>query len=149
MDLKLVRRLNLCPAVRCGEDGFTLTEILVATAILAVIVVFVLATFTQAMGTTGRSNERSAATTIGTQIMEQIRASVNPYTMVGILRLPRTALPLAWPYDGINNPTPYQFEVAVTVTQDPDLTITTATVDVFRPTEPRPLVSLTTILDDQ
>jgi prepilin-type N-terminal cleavage/methylation domain-containing protein len=133
------------------NGGLSLIEILVATAIFGVIVVFVLATFTQALGTTGQSNERSAATTLATQLMEQIRASVNPVAMVGIVNLPRTPLPLGSPYDSLNNPTPYRFEVAVSVTPNPSpgLTVTTATVEVFRPNVDSPLVTLTTILDDQ
>lgn len=149
MGLNGALRPDLRAAVRRREGGFTLTEVLVAITIFAIIVVFVLTTFTHALGTTGRSNERSAATTLGVQIMEQIRASVNPYTMVGIVSLPRTPLPLGAPYDGLANPTPYEFEVAVTVTPNDDLTITTATVEVFRPSEPQSLVTLTTILDNQ
>lgn len=152
---------DLRPAVRRHEGGFTLTEVLVATAIFAVIIVFVLSTFTQGMSTTGKSNERSAATTIGTQIMEQIRASVNPVEMVGFVSLPRTPLtdfepgdpnctadPPS-PYCGITNPTPYEFELAVTVAPNLDLTVTTVTVDVFPVGAAQPLVTLTTILDDQ
>ena len=149
MNPHLEHRSGARPAGRSRQDGLTLIEVLVATAIMGILVVFVLATFTQALGTTGQSNERSAATTLGTQLMEQIRASVNPVDMVGIAGLPRTALPLAWPYDGLSNPTPYRFEVSVTMTPNPDLSLTTATVEVFRPAQIQPLVSLTTILDDQ
>jgi hypothetical protein len=71
--------------------------------------------------------------------------------MVGIVNLPRTPLPLGAPYDGLTNPTPYRFEVAVNVTPNPapGLTVTTATVEVYRPGVAQPLVTLTTILDDQ
>jgi prepilin-type N-terminal cleavage/methylation domain-containing protein len=149
MSPHLERRPDACPAAGPRQNGFSLIEVLVATAIMGIITVFVLAIFTQALGVTGRSNERSVATTLGTQLMEQIRASLNPVDMVGIVSLPRTALPLAWPYDGLRNPMPYQFEVAVTLLPNTDLTITTATVDVFRPARAQPLVTLTTILDDQ
>jgi hypothetical protein len=104
---------------------------------------------TEGMRTAGRSNERSAATTIGTQIMEQIRASLNPVETVGIVPVTRTALPLGAPYDGVVNPTPYSFDVGVALTQNTDLGLITVTVDVFRQTEDFPLVTLTTLLDDQ
>lgn len=131
------------------QHGFTLIEILVATSIFGIIAIFVLSTFGESMRTAGRSNERSAATTLGTQVMEQVRASVNPYTEVGFTSVARSPLPLGAPYNGLANPTPYTFDLAVTVVPNNDLTITTVTVDVFRTAEPLPFVTLTTILDDQ
>jgi len=144
-----LRRLHGRLGVHRSHDGFTLIEILVATSIFGIIAIFVLSTFGESMRTAGRSNERSAATTLGTQVMEQVRASVNPYTEVGFTNIARTPLPLGAPYDGLANPTPYTFELAVTVVPNNDLTITTVTVDVFRTAEPTPFVTLTTILDDQ
>ena len=131
------------------DAGFTFVELLVALTLLATVAIFILQTFIASMTYTGRSNERAAATTVGMQVMEQIRASVNPYTMVGFVSLARTALPLPAPYAGVTNPTPHPFEVAVDVTLNPDLTLTTASVQVFRPADATPFVELTTVLDDQ
>jgi Tfp pilus assembly protein PilE len=135
---------------RPGAAGFSFVELLVALSLLALISIFILRAFIAGMAHAGRSNERAAATTLGMQVMEQIRASANPYTMVGFTGLPRTALPLPSPYDGVVNPTPHTFQVAVDVGLDNALTLTTVTVRVYRPDDPdtAPLVSLTTILDD-
>lgn len=130
-------------------DGFTFVELVVALTLLAVISIFVLQAFIVGMAHAGRSNERAAATTLAIQIIEQIRASVNPYTMVGFTSLPRSSLPLAAPYTGVINPTPHTFQVAVNVTLNNDLTLTTAAVQVYRPADATPFVALTTVLDDQ
>jgi len=131
------------------EAGFTFIELLVALTLLATVSIFILQTFISSMTYTGRSNERAAATTIGMQVMEQIRASVNPYTMVGFVSLPRTALPLPAPYGGVTNPTPHSFQVAVNVGLNADLTLTTASVEIYRPTDVTPFIEITTVLDDQ
>ncbi|MGQ0549221.1 MAG: prepilin-type N-terminal cleavage/methylation domain-containing protein [Armatimonadota bacterium] len=131
------------------DAGFTFIELLVALTLLATVAIFILQTFVSSMTHTGRSNERAAATTIGMQVMEQIRASVNPYTMVGFVSLARTALPLPAPYSGVTNPTPHPFEVAVNVALNPDLTLTTASVQIFRPADVTPFIELITVLDDQ
>jgi prepilin-type N-terminal cleavage/methylation domain-containing protein len=136
---------------RYGEQGFTFMEILVALSLFAAISIMILQTFISGMGLAGRASEQAAATTVATQIMEQIRASVNPYDMVGFTDLPRTPIGSlgGTAYAGVANPTPYAFEVAVDVDRDPNLTLTTATVQVFRPSDVTPYVSLTTVLDDQ
>lgn len=130
-------------------DGFTFVELVVALSLLSVISIFVLQAFIAGMAHAGRSNERAAATTLAIQVMEQIRASVNPYTMVGFTSLPRSSLPLAAPYAGVVNPTPHVFEIAVNVTLNSDLTLTTATVQVYRPADTTAFVALMTVLDDQ
>jgi prepilin-type N-terminal cleavage/methylation domain-containing protein len=137
---------------RAQEHGFTFVELIVALSLFAAVSVFILQTFIIGMAHAGRANERTAATTIAIQIMEQIRASVNPYTMVGYDVLPaRTALPLPSPYDGVTNPTPHVFQVAVSVTTDDNLELITATVQVYRPSDPdgTPFVTMTTVLDDE
>ncbi len=131
------------------DAGFTFIELLVALTLLATVAIFILQTFISSMTYTGRSNERAAATTVGMQVMEQISASVNPYTMVGFINLARTALPLPAPYDGVTNPSPHPFEIAVNVALNADLTLTTASVQIFRPADVTPFVELTTVLDDQ
>jgi prepilin-type N-terminal cleavage/methylation domain-containing protein len=139
--------------LRCArEPGFTFVELVVALSLFSAISVFILQTFIIGMAHAGRANERTAATTIAIQIMEQIRASVNPYTMVGYDVIPtRTALPLPAPYDGVTNPTPHHFQVAVSVTTDDVLELITATVKVYRPSDPdsAPFVTMTTVLDDE
>lgn len=133
-----------------AHAGFSFIELLVALSLLALVSIFILRAFIAGTAHAGRSNERAAATTLGMQVMEQIRASANPYTMVGFTGLPRTSLPLPTPYDGVVNPTPHVFQVAVDVGLDDALTLTTVTVRVYRPGDPdsSPLVTLTTILDD-
>lgn len=124
-------------------------ELMVALSLLAVISVFVLQVFIGGIAHAGRSNENAAATTLAIQIMEQIRASVNPYEMVGFVDLPRSSLPLPAPYTGVVNPSPHVFQVAVDVSPNGNLTLITATVQVFRPADVGPYVTLTTVLDDQ
>lgn len=130
-------------------DGFTFVELIVALTLLAVISIFVLQAFIAGMAHAGRSNERASATTLAMQIMEQISASVNPYAMVNMVNLTRRALPLPAPYAGVVNPAPHLFEAAVVLQQNPDLTIITATVQIFRPADVTAFVTLTTVLDDQ
>ncbi len=132
-----------------GTAGFTFVELLVAMSLFAAVSLVVLQAFVAAMGHAGRSNERVAATALTVQIMEQIHASVNPYTWVGIADLPRSPLPLPAPYAGVVNPAPYPFEVAVDLTRNTDLTVTVATVEVYRPSDATPFIVMTTMLDDQ
>ncbi|MBM3471283.1 MAG: type II secretion system protein [Armatimonadetes bacterium] len=134
-----------------GESGFTYLELLVALALFAGFSVVLLQTFIIGMAHAGRANDRSAATTLAIQVMEQVRASVNPYEMVGFTDLTRSPLPLPDPYTGVTNPTPHTFQVAVDITLNENLRLTTATVQVYRLTDPdgSPFVSLTTVLDDQ
>jgi len=132
----------------CGA-GFTFVELMVALSLFATVSLFVLQAFIGGMAHAGRSNENAAATTLAIQIMEQIRASANPYEMVGYTDLPRTPLPLPAPYTGVVNPSPHVFEVAVDVTRDENLTLTTASVQIYRPADATPFVTLTTVLDDQ
>jgi len=132
-----------------AHGGFTFVELLVAMSLFAAVSFVVLQAFVAAMGHSGRSNERVAATALAVQIMEQIHASVNPYTWVGIADQPRSPLPLPAPYAGVVNPGPYPFEVAVDLTRNTDLTVTVATVEVYRPPDATPFVVMTTMLDDQ
>ncbi len=83
-----------------------------------------------------RSDEKAAGTSIAMQIMEQIKASPNPYTMVGFKDIARTALPLPAPYNGIANSTPHKFQASVTVTPDDVLKLSAITVNVYRPQDP-------------
>lgn len=143
------RDLQQARAPRRGETGFTFMELLVALSLLSVVSIFILQVFIGGIAHAGRSNEQAAATTLAMQIMEQIRASVNPYEMVGFVDLPRSSLPLPNPYTGVTNPTPHVFEVGVDVSADNNLTLITATVQVYRPADAAPFVTLTTVLDDQ
>ena len=131
------------------DAGFTFIELLVAMSLLAVVSFFILQSFVSGMTYAGRANERAAATTVAMQVTEQIRASVNPYTMVGFVDLPRSPLPLPAPYTGVTSPSPHTFQIAVDITRNPDLTLTTATVEVYRPSDVSPFIALTTVLDDQ
>jgi prepilin-type N-terminal cleavage/methylation domain-containing protein len=144
-------RTPSCHPALPRERGFTFIELLVALSLFAAVSLFILQTFIIGMAHAGRANERTAATTIAIQVMEQIQASVNPYTMVGIDSVPaRTALPLPAPYTGVVNPTPHQFQVQVVLVDNDPLSLISATVRVYRPSDPdsTPLVSLTTVLDD-
>lgn len=134
-----------------GDEGFTFMELIVALSLFAAISLFILQSFISGMAHAGRANERAAGTTLALQVMEQIRASVNPYTMVGFTDLPRTAVAGlgGTPYEGVINPTPHSFEIAVDVVNEPNLTLTTVTVQVFRPADADPFVTLATVLDDQ
>lgn len=134
-----------------GDRGFTYLELLVALSLFAGFSVVLLQTFIIGMAHAGRANDRAAATTLAIQVMEQVRASVNPYEMVGFTDLVRSPLPLPDPYTGVTNPTPHTFQVAVDITLNENLRLTTATVQVYRLTDPNgtPFVSLTTVLDDQ
>jgi len=139
----------------CGEGrsqgGFTLVELLVAVSLFAFVCVFLLHTITVAIRLASRSNERAAATTVAMQVMEQIRASANPVWEVSWTPLPRTAVPLPEPYEGVTNPTPYAFDVAVGMDRDEVLSLVTVTVTVWRSGAPdgEPLVRLSTVLDDR
>lgn len=134
-----------------GEAGFTYLELLVALSLFAAFSVILLQTFIVGMAHAGRANDRAAATTLAVQVMEQIRASVNPVEMVGFTDLARSSLPLPAPYTGVTNPTPHTFQVAVDVTHDTNLRLTTATVQIYRPADLNgaPFVTLTTVLDDK
>ncbi|MDQ7829261.1 MAG: prepilin-type N-terminal cleavage/methylation domain-containing protein [Armatimonadota bacterium] len=131
-----------------GMGGFTLLELLVSLYLLSAIALFILQVFIAGLFHSGRANERAAATMLASQVMEQVRASVNPYTMVGFTGLARSPLPLPAPYDAVQNPSPYPLEVAVLVAPDDALTLRTVTVQVFRVGDTAPLVTLGTLLDD-
>ena len=134
-----------------GDRGFTFVELIVGLTLFAGVSLFLLQAFMNGMTYANRSDERAAGTSIAMQIMEQIKASPNPYTMVGFTNIARTALPLPAPYSGIANPTPHKFQASVTVTPDDILKLSAITVNVYRPQDPdtSPLVSLSTILDAQ
>jgi len=132
--------------------GFTLVELVVGLTLFAGVSLFLLQAFMDGMLYANRSDERAAATSIGMQVMEQIRASANPYTMVGFVPIiARTNLPLPSPYSGISNPTPHTFQASVVTTSDANLTLRTVTVNIYRPQDPdtSPLVTLTEVLDAQ
>jgi hypothetical protein len=124
-------------------------ELLVALMLVASMSIFVLQAFMVGMTHAGRSNERTAAISLGMQVMEQIRASVNPYELVGYTSLTRSAIPLPAPYGTVVNSTPHPFEVAVVVQRDENLTLTRATVEVYRQADVNPFVTLEALLDDQ
>lgn len=133
------------------ESGFTFIELTVGLTLFAAVALFLLQTFMSGMRYANRSDETAAATSIAMQVMEQIKASPDPYSLVNIANIPRTALPLPNPFSGINNPTPHVFQASVTVTLDNNLYLATSTVKVWRPQDPdsTPLVSLSTVVDRQ
>ncbi|HLW59746.1 MAG TPA: type II secretion system protein [bacterium] len=143
-------RLGLDLRVR-GDSGFTFIELIVALTLFAGVSVFLLQAFMDGMTYANRSDEKAAATSIAMQVMEQIKASPNPYTLVGFTDIGRTPLPLPAPYTGINNPTPHTFQASVSVTPDNNLFLSTVTVNVYRPQDAdvSPLVTLSTVLDAQ
>lgn len=134
-----------------GETGFTFVELLVGLTLFASVSVFLLQAFFHGLAYANRSDEKATATSMGMQVMEQIKASPNPYTLVGFTNIVRTPLPLPAPYAGISNPTAHQFQLSVTVVPDNNLILSTVTVNVYRPSDPdtAPLVSLATVLDAQ
>ncbi|HET9000003.1 MAG TPA: prepilin-type N-terminal cleavage/methylation domain-containing protein [bacterium] len=134
-----------------GDRGFTFVELIVGLTLFAGVSLFLLQAFMNGMTYANRSDEKAAGTSIAMQIMEQIKASPNPYTMVGFTDIVRTSLPLPAPYNGIANPTPHTFQASVTVTPDDILKLSAITVNVYRPQDPdtAPLVTLSTILDAQ
>jgi prepilin-type N-terminal cleavage/methylation domain-containing protein len=134
-----------------GDRGFTFVELVVGLTLFAGVSVFLLQAFMHGMTFANRADEKAAATSIGMQVMEQIKASPNPYTWVGFASIPRTALPLPAPYTGISNPTPHQYQASVTISSDGNLYLSTVTVNVYRTSDPdtSPLVSLSTVLDAQ
>ncbi len=141
----------LTPRRRRREGGFTFVELMVGLTLFAAVAIFLLQTFMNGMRYANRSDETAAATSIAMQVMEQIKASPDPYSLVNIANIPRTALPLPAPYSGVNNPTPHIFQASVTVAQDNNLYLATATIKVWRPQDPdaTPLVTFTTVLDQQ
>jgi len=134
-----------------GDGGFTFVELIVGLTLFAGMSLFLLQAFMNGMTYANRSDEKAAGTSIAMQIMEQIKASPNPYTMVGFANIGRTALPLPAPYNGIANPSPHRFQASVAVTPDDNLKLSTITVNVYRPQDPdtSPVVSLSTVLDAQ
>lgn len=66
---------------QCPEGGFTLIEIVVATAVLVVVMSSVGPLFYGAMKLTGITNQRSQATNLAVAATEQIRSL--PYSEVG------------------------------------------------------------------
>lgn len=154
MDAIRTRRLGSDRTRRPGaprQAGFTFVELIVGLTLFAGVALFLLTAFMHGMTYANRSDEKAAATSIAMQIMEQVKASPNPYSMVGFTNIARTALPLPSPYNGIANPSPHQFQASVTVTADNTLIMTTVTVNVYRPTDldTSPLVTLSTVLDSQ
>ncbi len=132
------------------DGGFTIIEILVALALFTLVSLFVVQAFVSGMGFSKQSSERAAATTLGMQIMEQIRASPNPYEMVGFTPLARqSCCPLPAPFAGATNPTPYPFHVSVDIARNPDLILSTVTVSVYRAADANAFVTFTTVLKDQ
>ena len=138
------------PGIR-RDAGFTFIELIVSLTLFAGVSVFLLQAFMDGMTFANRSDEKAAATSIAMQVMEQIKASPNPYTLVGFTDIARTSLPLPAPYTGIANPTPHRFQASVIVTPDNTLLLSTVTVNVYRPADPdtAPLVTLSTLLDSQ
>lgn len=133
------------------KAGFTFVELIIGLTLFALVALFLLTAFMHGMTYANRSDEKAAATSIAMQIMEQVKASPNPYSMVGFTNITRTALPLPAPYAGIANPSPHIFQASVTVTQDNNLIMSTVTVNVYRPQDldASPLVTLSTVLDAQ
>jgi type II secretory pathway component PulJ len=122
-----------------------------ALSLFAAVAVFILQGFVAATAQPRRSNERAAAATLAMQVMEQIRASVDPYAFVNFNELPGTPVDQvseSSPYRGLINPTPHRFDVAVTVARDPGCTLITATVDIYRPVDAEPFVTVATVLDN-
>lgn len=136
---------------RRSKGGFTFVELIVGLTLFAGVVLFLLQAFMHGMTYANRSDEKAAATSVAMQVMEQIKASPNPYTMVGFTNIARTNLPLPSPYTGISNPTPHTYQASVVVTPDNKLFLSTVTVNVYRPSDPdgSPLVTLSTVLDAQ
>ena len=134
-----------------SDRGFTFVELMVGLTLFSGVSLFLLQAFMNGMVYANRSDEKAAATSIAMQVMEQIKASPDPYTLVNIANIARTPLPLPAPYTGINNPTPHTFQAAVTVTLDNNLYLATAAINVWRPQDPdaTPLVTFTTVLDQQ
>lgn len=149
--LRRVEGTGGCPALAPAQRGFTFVELLVAVSLFAFTALFLVYTLFAGMRFASRSNERAAATTVASQVMEQIRASANPVWEVNWTQLERTPIPLPTPYQGITNPSPYAFDVAVEMNRDQVLTLVEVTVTVWRHGAPdgQPLVRLSTILDDK
>ena len=140
--------------VRLGRNqgGFTFVELLVAVSLFAFVCIFLVYTLLAGMRFQRQMCIRDSATTVASQVMEQIRASANPVWEVNWTPLPRTPIPLPPPYSGITNPSPYAFDVAVDMARDEMLTLVTVTVSVWRtgaPAGAEPLVRLSTVLDDK
>ncbi len=136
---------------RGGDWGFTFVELIVGLTLFAGVGLFLLQAFMNGMTYANRSDEKAAATSIAMQVMEQVKASPDPYTMVGFTNITRTNLPLSSPYNGIANPTPHKFQASVTVAQDANMFMSTVTVNVYRPQDPdtSPLVTISTVLSQQ
>jgi type II secretory pathway pseudopilin PulG len=133
-----------------GDAGFSVAEILVALSLFAVVSVGVLQAFVQGMGVSKKGSERAAATTLAIQLMEQVRASPNPYTQVGFTPITRQACcSLPSPWTSVINASSYPFDVYVSIVQDANMVASTVTVNVFRQNEANPLVGLTTMLKDK
>jgi len=133
------------------DGGFTFVELIVGLTLFAGVSVFLLQAFMNGITYANRADEKAAATSLAMQVMEQIKASPNPYTWVGFASVARTNLPLPVPYTGISNPTAHKYQAAVTITSDSVLYLSTVTVNVYRPADPdtSPLVTLATVLDAQ
>lgn len=146
-----LRRGRLRTAAARSEAGFTFVELIVGLTLFAGISVFLLQGFIDGMTFANRSDERAAATSLAMQVMEQIKASPDPYSVVGFTDIARTPLPLPSPYTGISNPTPHFFQASVSVTADNNLNLSTVTVNIYRPQDPDavPLATVSTILDAQ
>ena len=134
-----------------GTSGFTLVEIIVGLMVFMAISFGLIQVFMNGATYANRSDAKAAATSLAAQVMEQIKASPNPFAMVGFTSMARTPLPLPAPYTGVVNPSPHTFQIAVTVTPDNNLNLITVTVSVYRPTDPdnAPLVTESTVLDAQ
>ncbi len=95
------RTRALRPFASSDHEGFTFVELIVGLTLFAGVALFLLQTFLNGMTYANRSDEKAAATSIAMQVMEQIKASPNPYSMVGFTNVSRTALPLPSPYSDL------------------------------------------------
>lgn len=62
------------PRARQADDGFTLIELIVAMFVIAVVLLALVFVQTSALVTTAQSRQRTQATAVGNQVMEELRA---------------------------------------------------------------------------
>ncbi|HLJ61974.1 MAG TPA: type II secretion system protein [bacterium] len=116
------------------EGGFTLIEVMVSLAILAVVLIPLMSGFDWSMGQTSVTNQQTAAANLARQALEQARAQAAATGGYPVTAQARAAVA----------GTPYQLQTAVTT--NATMNYQTVTASVYLGANATPLATLTTVV---